>query len=1230
LKRSVREVLAERVLVLDGAMGTMIQRHRLTEEQYRGQQFVSHPQPLKGNNDLLSITQPDIIRNIHLEYLEAGADIISTNTFNASRISQADYGIGDCVQAINVAAATLASEAAEQYTGRMGREVWVAGSVGPTNRTASMSPDVNDPGVRTVTFADLAEAYGEQVRGLIDGGVDIILVETVFDGLNAKAALFAISGVLEEKGVEIPVMVSGTITDASGRTLTGQTLEAFLITMSHYPLLSIGLNCALGAEQLRPFVEEMSAKAPFFVSAHPNAGLPNQFAEYDQSPDYMGNIIKSFLQNGWVNIIGGCCGTTPDHVRVIASLAAGQRPRSVPERKHITALAGLEPLVIRPDTNFINIGERTNVAGSIKFARLIREGNFQAALDVARDQVEGGAQVIDICMDDAMIDGVAAITRFINLVMSEPDIAKLPIMVDSSKWEVLEAGLQCIQGKPVVNSISLKEGEEDFLKKARLVRRYGAAAVVMLFDERGQADTFGRRKEVADRSYRLLTEETGFPPEDIFIDPNILAIATGIEEHNNYAVDYIRCTEYIKANLPHARVSGGVSNLSFSFRGNNPVREAMHSVFLYHAIRAGMDMGIVNPGLLQVYTSIEPDLLQLTEDVVLNRRKDATDRLLQYASGMKEEKQEETTKRLEWRDADVVSRIKHALVNGIDTFIEDDIEEARPQYERALRVIEGPLMDGMNEVGDLFGSGRMFLPQVVKSARVMKKAVARLTPYIEAETKSGEASSAGKVLLATVRGDVHDIGKNIVGVILSCNNYKVIDLGVMVPAEKILETAEKEKVDFIGLSGLITPSLEEMVHIASLMEERGMKTPLLIGGATTSEIHTAVRIAPVYSYSAVYVKDASRAVPVMSGLAAADGSLGVSLKEKYEKLRRDHEASRREKRLVSLRAARENGLRTVTPMHAPAKPGVINSGPVSLRTLAEYIDWTFFFFAWKINGKYPDIFNDPVKGAEAKKLYDDALAMIERIINEELMVAEALSGIFPAERHGDDVRLITGEPGGGAISGKSRGGNVSAGGSGSGTGTGEAWLRFLRNQEEKEAGQHNLCLADFVAEKGDHAGVFVVTVNPVAQLPEGIAGDDYITIMFRILADRFAEAAAEWLHREIRVRHWGYAPDEALTAAEMFKVKYQGIRPAPGYPACPDHTGKQVIFDLLRAPETIGVTLTESFVMVPVSSVCGYIFASPESSYFNVGTIGRDQLEDYAARCEITVEEAARWLAPNL
>jgi 5-methyltetrahydrofolate--homocysteine methyltransferase len=1207
LKRSVREVLAERILVLDGAMGTMIQLHKLTEEQYRGSQFIAHRQPLKGNNDLLSITQPDIISKIHLDYLRAGADIISTNTFNANRISQADYSMEEHVYAINAAAATLAREASESFLSESGRETWVAGSLGPTNRTASMSPDVNDPGARSVTFANLADAYAEQARGLVDGGADILLIETVFDGLNAKAALFAISGVLEEKGIDLPVMVSGTITDASGRTLTGQTLEAFLITMSHYPLLSIGLNCAMGAEQLRPFVEEMSLKAPFFVSAHPNAGLPNQFAEYDQSPAYMGNIIKGFLQNGWVNIIGGCCGTTPAHISVIASMTREYKPRKVPERKHITALAGLEPLVIRADTNFVNIGERTNVAGSLKFAKLIREGNYNAALDIARHQVEGGAQVIDICMDDAMIDSEGVMARFINLVMSEPDIARLPIMVDSSKWEVIEAGLRCIQGKPVVNSISMKEGEEDFLKKARLIRRYGAATVVMLFDERGQADTYERKREVAERSYGLLTEKAGFPPEDIFIDPNVLAIATGIEEHNNYAVNYIRATEYIKANLPYARVSGGVSNLSFSFRGNDPVREAMHAVFLYHAIKAGMDMGIVNPGLMKVYTAIEPDLLQLTEDVVLNRRKDATDRLLQYASTVKGARQEEDdTRQQAWRDADTVSRIRYALVNGIDTYIEDDVEEARPQFDRALKVIEGPLMDGMNEVGDLFGSGRMFLPQVVKSARVMKKAVARLTPHIEEEMKTGEASSAGKVLLATVKGDVHDIGKNIVGVILSCNNYEVIDLGVMVPAETILDTAQKEKVDFIGLSGLITPSLEEMVHIAALMEERGMKIPLLIGGATTSEIHTAVKIAPVYSYSAVHVKDASRAVPVMSGLASADRVLGNSLKEKYEKLRRDHETSRKARRLISLEEARQNAFITNEPSPVPLATGVINSGPVSISDLTNYIDWTFFFFAWKINGKYPDIFNDPVKGVEARKLHEDALTMINRIKEEKLMVAEALSGIFPAERHGDDVKIIADG------------------------GSGEAWFRFLRNQEEKEPGHHNLCLSDFVAQKGDHAGAFVVTVKTREDLPADIAGDDYQTIMIRILADRFAEAAAEWLHREIRMHHWGYAPYERLTPGELFRVKYHGIRPAPGYPACPDHTGKQVIFDLLSVPETIGVTLTESYVMVPVSSVCGYIFASPGSVYFNVGTIGSDQLEDYAARCGISIDEAARWLAPNL
>ena len=1206
MKKDIKEALRSRILVLDGAMGTMIQRHRLTEEQYRGTEFVSHPSSLKGNNDLLSVTQPEIIRAIHLDYLSAGADIISTNTFNANRISMADYGMEDQVYNINLAAARLAREAVETHHSQTGMVAWVAGSVGPTNRTASMSPDVSDPGVRTVTFAGLADAYAGQVRGLLDGGADLLLVETVFDGLNAKAALFAISGVLEEKGKDIPVMVSGTITDASGRTLTGQTLEAFLITMSHYPLLSIGLNCALGAEQLQPFIEELSLKAPFFVSAHPNAGLPNQFGEYDQSAGFMGKIVTGFMQSGWVNIIGGCCGTTPEHIKVIAETARGFAPRAVPERQHMTSLSGLEPLVIRPETNFVNIGERTNVSGSIKFARLIREGNFQAALDVARDQVEGGAQVIDICMDDAMIDGAAAMTRFINLLMSEPDIARLPLMVDSSKWEVIEAGLRCIQGKPVVNSISLKEGEEEFLSKARLIRRYGAAAVIMLFDERGQADTFERKREVAERSYRLLTEKIDFPPGDIIIDPNVLAIATGMEEHNNYAVDYIKATEYIKANLPYARVSGGVSNLSFSFRGNDPVREAMHAVFLYHAIKSGMDMGIVNPGLLKVYTAIEPDLLRLTEDVVMNRRKDATDRLLQYASGIKDTKQDEVTKQLAWRNSDVISRIRYALINGIDSHIADDVEEARPLFERALRIIEGPLMDGMNEVGDLFGSGRMFLPQVVKSARVMKKAVAQLTPHIEAETKAGEVSTTGKVLLATVKGDVHDIGKNIVGVILSCNNYQVIDMGVMVPAQTILDRAESEKVDFVGLSGLITPSLEEMVHVASMMEARGMKIPLLIGGATTSEIHTAVKIAPSYSNTVVHVKDASRAVPVLSGLMNPDGKLAATVKEKYERLRNEHEASRKEKRLIPLEAARRNCFRTEVPSPAPLISGVINSGPVKARVLVDYIDWTFFFFSWRISGRFPEIFDDPVRGPEARKLYDDSLGMIDRIISEDLLEIQALSGIFPAERHGDDVKIFTG-------------GRDEA-----------AWFRFLRNQEEKEAGKPNYCLSDFVAEKGDHAGAFVVTVKIREELPDDFSGDDYKKIMLHILADRFAEAAAEWLHREIRVRHWGYAPDENLPASDLFKVRYRGIRPAPGYPACPDHTGKQVIFDILRATETIGATLTESYAMVPVSAVSGYIFASPDSVYFNVGTIGRDQLEDYARRCTVTVEEAAKWLAPNL
>lgn len=1206
LKQSLKEVLQERILVLDGATGTQIQRHNLKEEDFRGELYKDHPQPLKGNNDLLSITQKDIIRSIHLDYLEAGADIISTNSFNANAISLADYGMSGLVYEINKAAASIAQEAAVIHFKNSGKQAWVAGSMGPTNRTASMSADVNDPGARAVTFSDLAQAYAGQARGLIDGGADILLIETVFDGLNAKAALFAIKGVLEEKGIEIPVMVSGTITDASGRTLTGQTLEAFLITMSHYPLLSIGLNCALGAEQLKPFISELSEKSSFFVSAHPNAGLPNQFGGYDQSAEYMGSIIEELFKKQQVNIIGGCCGTTPEHIRVISSIARNYKPRVKPEGKHITALSGLEPLIIRPETNFVNVGERTNVSGSLRFAKLIREGNYTAALDVARGQVDGGAQVIDICMDDSMIDGVEAMRHFINLIMSEPDIARLPIMVDSSKWEVLEAGLQCIQGKPVVNSISLKEGEEEFIRKARLINRYGAAVVVMLFDEKGQADTFEKKKEIAKRSYILLTEKALFPPEDIIFDPNILAIATGIEEHNNYAVDFIKAVEYIKKELPYAKVSGGVSNLSFSFRGNDPVREAMHSVFLYHAIRAGMDMGIVNPGLLKVYTDIDPSLLQLTEDVVLNRRKDATDRLLQYASGIKAGKQEDGTKQAEWRNEDALLRIRHALVSGIDTYIEEDIEEVRPRFEKALHIIEGPLMDGMNEVGDLFGSGRMFLPQVVKSARVMKKAVARLTPYVEEESKDGQMKSAGKVLLATVKGDVHDIGKNIVSVILACNNYEVVDLGVMVPSETIIETAIKEKVDIIGLSGLITPSLEEMVNVASKLEARGLKTPLLVGGATTSEIHTAVKIAPVASFPVVHVKDASKAVPVISGLLSGDGKLALSIKEKYDAMRKEHEASKSERMLLSIESARKNRFMTEHPSPKPSFTGVKKPDKITTTEITKLIDWTFFFFAWKINGRFPEIFKDPVKGPEVKKLYDDALILIDRINRENLITVDAVFGIFGAENDGDDIKIYPGD------------------------GKTPEYFRFLRNQEIKEKGRHNLCLSDFIAGKDDYAGAFVVTAKVSDNIPADISGDDYQNIMLRILTDRFAEAAAEWLHREIRIRYWGYAPQEHLSAEELFKAEYAGIRPAPGYPACPDHTGKKVIFELLDATAATGVTLTESYAMNPPSSVCAYVFASEESLYFNVGKIGGDQVADYARRSGITEEEARRWLAPNI
>ncbi len=1217
MKENLENIVKQRILILDGAMGTMIQRHRLPEEQFRGTRFAGHPRSLKGNNDLLVLTQPEIIREIHTEYLEAGADIITTNTFNSNRISMADYGMEAFVYELNLEAARLARSAVEDYekkTGTMGH--FVTGTLGPTNKTASMSSDVNDPGARSVTFDDLVMAYSEQTRGLIDGGVDLLLVETIFDVLNCKAALFAIDTVFGEKGTRLPVMVSGTITDASGRTLTGQTLEAFMISVSHFPLFSIGLNCALGAEQLRPFIEELSSKSGFYVSAHPNAGLPNQFGEYDQSAAYMSSIVSEFMEKGWVNIIGGCCGTTPVHIRAIADAAKSYKAREIPEIKRYTKLSGLEPLIITPETNFVNIGERTNVSGSIKFARLIREENYSEALAVARTQVEGGAQIIDICMDEAMLDSGKAMVKFVSLVMSEPDIARLPLMIDSSKWEVIESALKCTQGKSVVNSISLKEGEEKFLEHAKKVRKYGAAAVVMLFDENGQADTYERKIAVAGRSYRILTEKAGFPPEDIIFDPNVLAIATGIEEHNNYAVNYLKATEWIKQNLPYAKVSGGISNLSFSFRGTDPVREAMHSVFLYYAIKAGLDMGIVNAGMLQVYSEIPADMLQLTEDVVLNRRKDSTERLVKFAEGLKQkDKKEEKVN--EWRNLPLIERIKHSLVRGFDEFIEQDVEEARQLYPKAINIIEGPLMEGMNIVGDLFGSGKMFLPQVVKTARVMKKAVAKLTPYIELENAGTGKSNAGKVLLATVKGDVHDIGKNIVGVVLSCNNYEVIDLGVMVPADKIIDTAIREQVDFVGLSGLITPSLEEMVHVASEMERRKLDLPLLIGGATTSEIHTAVKIAPSYSHPVVYVKDASKTAGVLSGLidSGNTGKYATGIAEKYEKLRAEHGAVQRARNLLSLEKAREN--RLVTDWNSyiprvPSKPGLHVIDEFDLSEIEKYIDWTFFFFAWKLSGRYPAIFADPVKGEEARKLFDDAQGYLKLIKEKRLITSRGVFGILPAGSEGDDVKVYTGDKG------KSE----------------PVMLRFLRNQEVKEKGVPNLCLSDYIAPAAsgvdDNIGLFVVTADIDEERMKSYNDDVYANFMIRILGDRIAEAAAELIHEKIRKEFWGFSPDESLSPDDLFRNAFTGIRPAPGYPACPDHTEKRTIFDLLEAEKRTGVSLTENYAMVPVSSVSAYIFSHPNSSYFNLGKVGDDQVRDYAGRKNLTYKEAARWLSQNI
>ena len=1220
--KSIHELLTERILILDGAMGTMIQRYGLTEADYRGERFADHPVEVKGNNDLLVLTRPDVIREIHAAYLEAGADIIETNTFNATAISMADYRMESLVGEINREAARVAREAVDAAMAREPeRPRFVAGVLGPTGRTCSISPDVNNPGFRNITFDELVTAYGEAVAGLVAGGADLLLVETVFDTLNAKAALYAIDRYFEEQGIRLPVMISGTITDASGRTLSGQTTEAFYNSLRHVQPLSIGLNCALGAKELRQYVEELSRVCETFVSAHPNAGLPNEFGEYDESPEEMAAEIGEWAASGFLNIIGGCCGTTPEHIRAIAEAVGRCPPRALPVIEKQCRLSGLEPLNIGSDTLFVNVGERANVTGSARFKRLILEENYDEALDVCREQVENGAQIIDINMDEAMLDGEKAMTTFLNLIASEPDIARVPVMVDSSKWHIIEAGLKCIQGKGVVNSISLKEGERPFIEHAREIRRYGAAVVVMAFDEKGQADTRERKLEICRRSYRILTEEVGFPAEDIIFDPNIFAVATGIPEHDNYAVDFIEATREIKQTLPHALVSGGVSNVSFSFRGNNPVREAIHSVFLYHAIRAGMDMGIVNAAQLAVYDDLPTELRERVEDVVLNRRPDATERLLEIADKYKGDGSGTARKEdLAWREWPVEKRLEHALVKGIEQYIEEDTEEARQQFDRPIQVIEGPLMQGMNTVGDLFGEGKMFLPQVVKSARVMKRAVAWLIPYIEAE-KAGESQAAARVLMATVKGDVHDIGKNIVGVVLQCNNFEVIDLGVMVPTETILQKAREHQVDVIGLSGLITPSLEEMAHIAREMEREGFDIPLIVGGATTSKAHTAVKIDPGYQGPVVWVKDASRAVGVVQSLVSAElrERFVEELKTEYERVRERHAGRRAQAKWLPLEQARANKFSIDWDDYQPPAPlqqGVLVWEDYDLQEIARYIDWTPFFYAWEMKGIYPHILQDEEKGEEARKLFADAQAMLERIIEEKWLRASAVAAILPAATvDDDDVALFTDE------SRKER----------------LATLHFLRQQQEHPPGRANLCLADFIAPvesgKSDWLGLFAVTAGH--GVDEKVAEfeakqDDYRAILLKALADRLAEAFAERLHEKIRKEIWGYAPDEQLDNDALIEERYQGIRPAPGYPACPEHTEKGTLWEVLQVEERTGIRLTEHYAMWPTAAVSGYCFSHPQAKYFTVGKIYRDQVEDYARRKGMSVAETERWLAPNL
>src|SRR4051794_11141658 len=1218
--------LRERILVMDGAMGTMIQRHGLSESDFRGERFEDWPQDVRGNSDVLSMTQPELIRNIHREYLQAGADFVETNTFNAQRISQADYGMQDLAYEMNVAAARLAREACDTMTHQTpDRPRWVIGALGPTNTTASISPDVNDPGKRNIAYDRLVEAYLEQARGLVDGGADVLLIETIFDTLNAKAAIFALETLFEEHGRRWPLIISGTITDASGRTLSGQVTEAFWNSVRHARPLAVGLNCALGAAEMRPYVAELSRVADIFVSCYPNAGLPNAFGEYDEAPDQTAGVLEEFAGSGLVNLLGGCCGTTPEHITAIATAAKGKTPRTPPTVERACRLAGLEPLTITEESLFVNVGERTNITGSARFRRLIKEGDYATALSVARQQVEAGAQVIDINMDEGMIDGVAAMDRFVKLVASEPDISRVPLMIDSSKWEVIEAGLKCVQGKPIVNSISMKEGEEKFVEQARLCRKYGAAVVVMAFDEDGQADNLDRRKAICRRAYDLLVEEVGFPREDVIFDPNIFAVATGIEEHANYGVDYIEATRWVKVNLPGALVSGGVSNVSFSFRGNNPVREAIHSVFLYHAIRAGMDMGIVNAGALVVYDEIDPELRTRIEDVVLNRRSDGTERLLEIAPKFAGDGVQQETVDQQWRALPVAERITHALVKGIDDFAEADTEELRAEIAarggRPIEVIEGPLMDGMNVVGDLFGSGRMFLPQVVKSARVMKKAVAYLIPFIEAEKQPGDAEEKkGTIVMATVKGDVHDIGKNIVGVVLQCNNYEVIDLGVMVPGQKIIDTAREVDADLIGLSGLITPSLDEMVGFAAEMQRQGFEIPLLVGGATTSRAHTAVKVDPKYDGPVVWVKDASRSVPVAASLLSQErrGPLLADVRADYDSIRERHAAKQGDRVVLPIGQARANRTPVQWDGYAPPQPRtgervVLQDYP--LEELREYIDWQPFFTTWEMKGRFPDILHNPATGEAARRLYDDAQEMLDRIIAEGWLRANGVLGLFPANASGDDIEVYTDSTRTEVL----------------------ATLCNLRQQGQHRDGVPNRSLGDYVApaETGlpDHVGAFAVTAGlgsqaKVAEFKEQL--DDYSAILLESLADRLAEAFAERLHQRVRTEVWGDAEGEDLDNEGLLKERYDGIRPAPGYPACPDHTEKAKLWDLLDVEGTTGIRLTESMAMWPGAAVSGWYFSHQQAQYFVVGRIGKDQVEDYAARKGMSLAEAERWLSPNL